>query len=71
LKNGSNVTTLDVPAAQGNGTFGSGINDQGAVAGFYLDSTQASHGFIWHHGTFATVDVLFFDAVGTQFFSSR
>jgi hypothetical protein len=63
LKDGSKVTTLDVPGADvsgdGNGTFGSGINNHGAVAGFYIDATSAQihHGFIWSHGTFAIVDV--------------
>jgi hypothetical protein len=63
LKDGSKVTTLDVPGADvsgdGNGTFGSGINNHGAVAGFYIDATSAQihHGFIWSHGTFAIMDV--------------
>jgi hypothetical protein len=62
VKDGMHFTTLDVPGADesgdGNGTFAIGLNNQGAVVGYYVDSTaaQAIHGFVWNHGAFSTVD---------------
>jgi len=44
-------TTFDAPGADntpglGNGTFPVSINEQGAIAGFYLDKNEVNHGFL-------------------------
>jgi hypothetical protein len=43
------VTSFDAPGAGGaaySGTFGTGINDAGAVAGYYIDANSVYHGFL-------------------------
>ena len=43
------VTSFDVPGAGGaaySGTFGTCINDAGAVAGYYIDANSVYHGFL-------------------------
>ena len=45
----NNIITFDVPGAgtgPGQGTFGVGPNDLGAIAGFYVDSSYGLHGFL-------------------------
>ena len=42
-------TSFDVPGAGGayyTGTFGAGINDVGAIAGYYIDNNSTNHGFL-------------------------
>ena len=56
-------TTFEVPDADTttgdfNGTFTNGINDAGAVTGFYADASGGSHGFLRSpEGAFTTFDV--------------
>lgn len=43
------IITFDAPGAgtgAGQGTFGVGPNDLGAIAGFYVDSSYGLHGFL-------------------------
>jgi hypothetical protein len=57
------ITPFDAPGADttpgdGNGTFPNGINDAGAITGFYLDASGGSHGFLRSPGGhFITFDV--------------
>ena len=50
---GFDFTTLDFPGATG--TVPAGISG-GVVTGRYLDSHNASHGFVYANGTFTTLD---------------
>jgi probable HAF family extracellular repeat protein len=47
-------TTLDDPAAT-NGTFATGINDQGQIVGTYNDAA-GPHGFLYSGGVYTTLD---------------
>ncbi len=40
----------------GQGTIASGINDFGQIVGTYTDANNVSHGFLYNHGTFTTLD---------------
>ena len=43
------IITYDAPGAGGNanqGTLATGINAAGAIVGYYLDATNAFHGFV-------------------------
>src|SRR5580698_3377152 len=42
-----------------------GINDLGQIVGFYFDSAGNQHGYEFSGGTFTTLDVPFFGAIGT------
>ena len=44
-------TTLDDPLGT-LGTFAQGINTSGQIAGYYLDSSNSSHGFLYSGGTY-------------------
>ena len=53
-------TTLDDPSAVG-GTFGSGINDSGAVVGTFFEasgpySSPVQEGFLYSGGAYTTLD---------------
>ena len=56
-------TTFDSPGADTtpgdfNGTFANGINDAGAITGFYSDASGGTHGFLRSpEGAFTTFDV--------------
>ncbi|MGX1412797.1 hypothetical protein [Bradyrhizobium elkanii] len=52
-------STLEDPLAA-KGTWGTGINDQGHVVGYY-DTGDLSHGFVYINGTYTTID----DPLGT------
>lgn len=42
-------TSFDAPGAGGayyTGTFGTGVNDAGAIAGYYIDNNSTNHGFL-------------------------
>jgi len=60
---GGKFTTFDSPGADTtpgdfNGTLPNGINDAGAITGFYVDASGASHGFLRSpEGAFTTFDV--------------
>jgi uncharacterized membrane protein len=45
--------------------FAGSINDSGQIAGNYLDSSGAGHGYEWSAGTFTEIDVSFPGATGT------
>jgi len=47
--------------SSGQGTRAQGINDQGQIVGFYVDSSGATHGFLYSGGTYTTLD----DPLGT------
>jgi uncharacterized membrane protein len=46
------VTQLDVPVAGILSTDPQGLNDGGTVVGYYVDASNASHGFTWKAGTY-------------------
>lgn len=46
-----NVIHLNYPGALG--TYANGINDGGAIVGFYNGTDSAEHGFIYHNGAWA------------------
>jgi probable HAF family extracellular repeat protein len=48
------ITTIDVPGA--NSTYVVDLNNQGDIAGFYLDDT-GKHGFVYDGETFTSIDV--------------
>jgi probable HAF family extracellular repeat protein len=48
-------TTLDDPLGP-LGTSAQGINTSGQIAGYYLDSSNSSHGFLYSGGTYTTLD---------------
>jgi probable HAF family extracellular repeat protein len=54
---------LTIPGAVG-GAQATGINNSQEVCGFYIDSTNVSHGFLLAAGKFTTLD--FPDSLGTQ-----
>jgi len=68
VKDGDKYTTLDVPGAIY--TLAQGINNQGVVAGAYLDAS-GNHGFISSKGKFVTVDVNIPGALGTGWYGSN
>ena len=48
----------DIPGPSGSlGTFGSAINDSGAVVGYFVDSSGVVHGFLLKGKTYTTLDV--------------
>jgi len=48
----------DIPGPSGSiGTFGSAINDNGAIVGYYVDAASATHGFLLKGKTYTTLDV--------------
>src|SRR5690349_9233920 len=47
-------TTIDVPGALA--TSPQGINAAGDIVGIYADAARHTHGFLWHDGTFTTID---------------
>jgi uncharacterized membrane protein len=56
LLRGGQLTTLDVPGAQG--TVATGVDDAGDIVGTYLDAAgTALHGFLWQAGAFTTLDI--------------
>jgi len=48
-------TTLDDPSGT-LGTFARGINTSGQIAGYYVDSSNSSHGFLLSGGTYTALD---------------
>jgi len=46
--------SVNYPGAAG--TVSSGINDEGTVVGSYFDALYNTHGFIYRHGIFSTLD---------------
>jgi len=43
------ITTFDAPGTgtgSGQGTFPDGINDAGAITGYYIDNNDVLHGFL-------------------------
>jgi len=44
------------------GTVAEGINDAGQIVGYYLDSSQVAHGFLYSGSTYTTID----DPLGTK-----
>lgn len=51
--------SLDNPKAYnglGGGTYATGINSNGQVAGYYLDAAGNTHGFVYTAGTWTTLD---------------
>ncbi len=48
----------DIPGPSGAAqSFGSAINDSGAVVGYYIDSADATHGFLLKGGKYTKLDV--------------
>ena len=38
-------------------TVGDGVNHKGIIAGWFKDTSNATHGYIWSAGTFTQLDV--------------
>jgi probable HAF family extracellular repeat protein len=55
-------TPINFPLATSTTAFG--INDTGAIAGYYTDTASNTHGFLYAGAPFSTVDVA--GARGTQ-----
>jgi len=56
--NGSRDTPFNDPFAgsgQGHATFATGINAQGDVVGFYIDSKSVGRGFLLHRGQYTSL----------------
>ncbi|MHC5614842.1 MAG: hypothetical protein ACYTXA_28645 [Nostoc sp.] len=65
-KNG-NYTALNADPSTGFlATQANAINDEGEIAGFYYDGNGNTHGFIYHDGTYTTVN--YPGAISTQLF---
>jgi hypothetical protein len=64
IKDGSHYTTLDVPGAFY--TIGGAINNEGDVAGLYVNPDTSHHGFLWSKGKFVTVDATVSGSIGTE-----
>ena len=64
VKDGPNFTTFNAPGATY--TIGSGINNQGVVAGTYLIAPHGHHGFLWSKGKLVTVDDNLPASAGTE-----
>jgi len=48
----------DVPGPKGaTQSFGSAVNDSGAVVGYYLDTAGNTHGFLWKNKKYTTLNV--------------
>src|ERR1017187_347713 len=54
LDNGGVFTLLDFPGATR--TAATGINDNGAIVGYYLDGAGKNHGFVDNSGQFTSID---------------
>ncbi len=54
---GSAYSFFSVPGASGFGTYASGINDRGQIAGFYSDSSGVRHGFLKEGAAITIIDV--------------
>jgi hypothetical protein len=65
VKDGQNYTTIAAPGAYY--TFGTGINNQGVLAGAYGDAS-GHHGFIWSKGKLVTVDAPIPGSLGTGWY---
>lgn len=52
---GGHFTTIAVPNALN--TFARGINDSGQIAGYYTDTNNRTHGFLYNGGIYTTIDV--------------
>jgi len=39
-----------------NGTAATGINNLGQIVGYYLDSNNFQHGYLYSNGTYVTLD---------------
>lgn len=54
-RNGGVFLVLTIPAAVG-GAQATGINDEGAISGFFIDSAGLNHGFLLADGVFTQLD---------------
>ncbi len=54
-RGGKVIAHVDYPNASG-GTWPFCVNDHLTVAGQYTDSSGTTHGFVWHHGHYTTID---------------
>jgi probable HAF family extracellular repeat protein len=53
LLKGGSYMTLDVPSGT-NGTIATGISDVGQIVGYYYDSLNEQHGFMYDGATYTT-----------------
>jgi probable HAF family extracellular repeat protein len=51
-----------VSSGTANGTVATGMNDKGQIVGYYYDSNERGHGFLYSHGSYTTLD----DPLGTN-----
>jgi len=59
-----NFAQLDVPNSAS--TEADGINTRGDIVGFFVDSANKTHGFLFRKGEFTTIDFPGADVVSTQ-----
>jgi hypothetical protein len=69
VKDGKKFTTFNAPGALY--TLAFGINNQGVVAGEYVNPDNSHHGYFWRDGNFVTVDVDLPGAEGTLWYQAN
>ncbi len=69
VKDGKKFTTFNAPGALY--TLAFGINNQGVVAGEYVNPDTSHHGYFWRDGNFVTVDVNLPGAEGTLWYQAN
>jgi hypothetical protein len=69
VKDGPNFTTFNAPGALY--TLAFGINNQGVVAGLYVNPDNSHHGYFWSQGKFVTVDANITGSVGSLWYGSN
>jgi hypothetical protein len=68
FESGGVFTTLDDPNAVPGGTDAVGINNEGMIDGYFVDSSGHYHGFTEFNGVYTTVNDPDAAAVNTQLF---
>src|SRR6516225_10933957 len=51
-------STLDVPGSFYAFSYATGINTSGQIVGRYYDAAFRTHGFLYDHGSYTTLDML-------------
>jgi|ERR1700722_13401058 len=69
VKDGSHYKTFAAPGSLY--TLAFGINNQGVVAGGYVNPDTSHHGYFWSEGKFTTVDVTLPAANGTSWYQAN
>jgi hypothetical protein len=69
VKDGPNFTIISAPGALYTVAFG--INNEGVVAGLYVNPDTSHHGYLWQHGQFVTVDTDIAASIGTLWYQAN